>query len=101
MIAGLLNQLVTVAPHTGNDAKGRPVYGTAVQYAARVQAKPRIVLTRDGHDILSSARVYIVPSAVVAIDSQLTLPDGSQPIVLQVYPQYDKDGNLDHWMVDA
>ena len=101
MIAGLLNQLVTVAPHTGNDAKGRPVYGTAVQYAARVQAKPKIVLNRDGQNILSSARVYIDPSAVIAIDSQITLPDGSQPIILQLFPSYDKDGNNDHWTVDA
>lgn len=99
MIDDLLNQTVTVAPWISNDPKGRPVYGPAVSYRARVQSNPKIVFNPSGQNVHYAGIVYVEVSAVIDIKSQITLPDGSQPIIADVRPAYDRDGTLAYWRV--
>jgi hypothetical protein len=103
MITNLLNQSVTVAPWVSNDAKGRPVYGTAVTYRARVQSNPKIILSPSGQNVLFGGVTYVEPAAIIKVDSQITLPgpDYAQPIIVDVRPAYDRDGAMAYWRVQT
>ena len=101
MLSDLLNQSVTIAPWQSNDTKGRPIYGTAVPYASRVQSNPKIVISPSGQNIHYGGVVYVDPSAIIDIKSQITLPDLSQPIIQDVRPAYDRDGSIAYWRVQT
>ena len=108
MIEDLLNQTITVAKRTGNDGKGHYTYGTPKEYRARVEHKPRLIragtIDTGGANSLekvSNARIFVDRTASVEIGDQITLPDGSVPMILLVAPQYDMDGALAYWRVDV
>jgi hypothetical protein len=70
-------------------ANGLPVFGPAVPRLATYQPKVRLLQRTDGSQVLSKGLLFVGPpvdgSAVAPVggDDRLTLPDGTQPPLLQ------------------
>lgn len=91
----LLVHTVTIEPWTGQDVDGKPTYGAAVSYAAKVEARPRLVRTPEGHVIATRGVVYLQTTSVPSTKDRLTLPSGfgaTQPPIAEVQIQTDEDG---------
>jgi hypothetical protein len=99
-LQAMLTQTITLEPYQSQDAYGTPQYGSPVTLAARVEYRPRRVLTSLGEERVSRGRVF-VDGAAPAFDlrDRLTLPDGTRPALLVAAPVYDEQGVLDHWEV--
>jgi len=95
------NQIVTIEPFTGVNAYGEPQYGAAVQYSAFVQRKTKLVRDRMGQEVVSTAQVYLDGSVDVGIQDRITLPDGSQPVILSIEALSDETGNTHHKVVNT
>jgi hypothetical protein len=87
----LLTQTVTVETVTSRDGYGKPVYGTARTYRARVVGKTRLVRDANGVERVSSETVYADSTDLMPTD-RITLPDGSQPLILSVGSYPDERG---------
>lgn len=88
----LLNDTVTVEPYTGRDVYGKPTYGTAVSFAARVVYAARGVITQRGETIRGTGEVWLSTTYVVAQQDRVTLPDGTSPAILDVARYPDEAG---------
>lgn len=89
----LMPSTVTIYSESSRDAYGKQSFsasGTAVR--CRVVPESRATRTRDGREVTSSGRVYCYGTPTVSVDSRLTLPDGSDAIVLAVQVQNDQSG---------
>lgn len=73
--AGLMRQVVLVAPRTGHDSFGHPAYGADVSYFGRLVGKRQLVRNSDGQEVMSSQTVYlrsgdnVLPSARVTLST--------------------------------
>lgn len=94
----MMSDTVIREPYAGADKNGQPSFGSPTTIRARVVSKETI-LRRSGsldveREIVSSATVYC--SGVTTInwstDDRITLPDGSQPAILDVKRYPDGDG---------
>jgi hypothetical protein len=77
-----MRQTVTVAPFSAPSATGwhgADVYGAAVSYPARVEWKQRRIVAEDGHEKLSTGRVFLDGDVSVSVRDRLTLPAGASP----------------------
>ena len=94
--AELLNQTVTVKALSSRDSYGKPTYGAGTSYSARVSFKARLI--RGADDRLHQARgeVWLQSNVAVALDDQITLPDGTTPPILAVERAADEDGTVHH-----
>jgi hypothetical protein len=72
----LMGQSVSLAPFTGRDGYGEPLYGTAVTHRARVVGKIRNVRSFTGQEVVSSQTVYLMAAAAVNPLDKLTLSTG-------------------------
>jgi len=95
------NQTVTIEPFTGVNTYGEPQYGDSVQYSAFVQRKTKLVRDRMGQEVVSSAQVYLDGSVDVSIQDRITLPDGSQPVILSIEALPDETGSIHHKVVNT
>ena len=95
----LLTQEVQRGPYTGQDEYGQPAFGDAEAVQCRIVYKPEIVRRRGSgeasgtvREIIATAKVYC--RAVVGWDlrDQITLPNGDQPVILEVQNYPDEDG---------
>ncbi|MBC7340893.1 MAG: hypothetical protein H5U02_00305 [Clostridia bacterium] len=93
-------QTVTVEPFSGTNAYSEPVYGAPVTYSAFVQRKTKLVRDRTGREVVSTAQVYLDGSVNVGVQDRITLPDGSQPVVLSVEVLPDETGSAHHKVVN-
>jgi hypothetical protein len=79
----LLTMTATVEPWTGDNGYGEREYGTARQVQGRYETGPRLVRSEGGREIVSSARLYFLDETI-GVRDRVTLPDGSQPLILAV-----------------
>lgn len=94
-LTDLLNQTITVSEPATSNLYGTATYGTAVTYQARVSpGGTKLVRGPDGRDNPVSATVYLNGLVPVSTRAQVTLPDGSQPVILSVARVYDVDGSV-------
>lgn len=102
----LMVDTVQRAPYTGQNEFGEATYGPAAPVQCRVVRKPR-VLHRSGvgaavsgavQEVVSTATVYCSGVPEWTGQDQITLPDGSTPLILQVDTYPDEDG-LHHQVV--
>ncbi len=91
-LLALMPHTVTVEPLTGRDDYGRPTYGAAVQYRARVVGKQKLVRAADGAERVSATTVYLASAPGVGPEDRITLPDGSRPPILAVSKVPDEKG---------
>lgn len=92
--ADMMPHTVTYAAVSGRDAYGKPTYGTAVTYRARVVYKQtRIVNRLNGQDAIATGVVWLAAKILPSLDAQVVLPDGSTPTILnwEVFPDEEGD----------
>ncbi len=92
-------QSVTVEPWVRDDQYGQPVYGAPVSYSARVQEKVKMIRDTQGQQVVSTSQVYFDGSVTVTVKDRITLPDGTQPLILSIGGSPDETGVIDHRVV--
>lgn len=99
----LMKSTVTVKHFTGYDNYGASAFGTAASYNARIVYEPKRILAQNGQEAVSSVQVWIsgsVPPAMNVKD-QITLPDGTKPVIMRLDQVYDESGTEHHTKVYA
>lgn len=102
LFAATLPDTVTLREPTGTDMYGTPTFSgaTTLTVPAWVSRKPRAVRTMSGEEKVSSARISLGhPSGGGAVprpspQCEITLPDGSKPLILYVESITDPDGDF-------
>jgi hypothetical protein len=95
MRAGTLrwfSKSVSIKPYSSSDGYGASVYGSAVVNAARIVVGQKSLLDDRGNELVSSCQVYVDGTSAVTQTSEITLPDGTKPKILQVKTIYDAVG---------
>ena len=93
-----LTDEVTREEYTGQNDYGEPSFGGAVTLKARVVYKPELVATGAGQisstvsEVVSTAKVYCSGVPQWGNRDRITLPDGSQPVILAVHTYPDETG---------
>jgi hypothetical protein len=96
----LLTQQVTREPVSSEDKYGQPSYGAPTVLRCRVVSKPRLVRSVSAarsetegsvREVVSTAQVWTEP-VQWGVDDRITLPDGTQPIILHVERYPDETG---------
>jgi hypothetical protein len=84
----LLPDSVTIEPFASVDGYGKPSYSTGVAYVCRVEYKTRLAKNAAGETVVSTATTYLSnPLAGLSVRDRITLPDGSQPVIITVEKQ--------------
>lgn len=90
----LMPRTITHAAVVSRDAYGKPTYGTATYYRARVTRQTKRVRSRvSGEDAISDTTIWVggvIPS--LGIDDRITLHDGSTPILINWEAPEDETG---------
>ena len=102
MFANTFTETVAIREPTGTGTYGEPTYvgATTLTVPAWISRKPREVRTHQGEERVSSAEISLGhPSAGVAVprptpEAELTLPDGTTPLILAVASITDPDGDI-------
>lgn len=86
-------------PYASQNGYGVASYGTAETIKCRVEHKPKIIRRTGGgeasgtvQEIVSKATIYCAGVFGWGERDRITLPDGSQPLILQVHTSPDEDG---------
>ena len=97
----LLKQTVTREPMTSSDEYATPTYGTLVSIKARVVYKSTLIRTSVSTSSAQDGARELVSSAMITTDiagwkttDRITLPDGKQPIILDVKRYPDETGRI-------
>lgn len=97
----LMSSTLTVAPLTGRSADGSGVYGAPVTYRAHLARRPRLVMTAQQVQVVSSLQAFldaapaILPTAQVTLstgDVGSTQPTALHPPILAVEQRFDQTG---------
>ena len=94
----LLTDEVTREAFVSQNDYGEATYGGAVTLKARVVGKPELVVTGAGEasravrEVVATAKVYCSGVPAWDLRDRITLPDGTQPVILQVITYPDEDG---------
>jgi hypothetical protein len=70
---GMMTQRVSLAARSGQDMYGKPTYGTAVTYQARLVGKRRQVINAAGQQVVSDQTVYLLGAPAVGAQDRVTL----------------------------
>lgn len=70
---GMMRQTVSIAPRTGQDQRGKPTYGSATNYKARVVDGGKERVDGQGRLIRPAHTVWIASDVHINPDSQITL----------------------------
>jgi len=95
------NQTVKIESFTSINIYGEPQYGTAVQCSAFIEYKTKLVRDATGQEVVSTVQIYLDGSIDVNIQDRITLPDGSQPVILSIEALPDETGSIHHKVVNT
>ena len=70
---GLMRQLCTIAPRAGEDSRGKPTYGAAVNYRCRMVRKEVETVDAKGRIMTSGHTLYLASADLILPDAQLVL----------------------------
>lgn len=87
--------MVHTVSHTefaGRTSYGERLFGSTVDYSARVIYKPTKVRTPDGREEMARGVVWLQGSPIVATEDKITLPDGTEPTIMAVDIMTDETG---------
>lgn len=93
-----LTDTVTREPFVGQNDYGESNYGPAVNLKARVVRKPELIATGAGEvsstvrEVVSSAKIYCRAVPGWQMRDRITLPDGTQPVILAIHTYPDETG---------
>ncbi len=98
--ADMMSSTVTIAPVSSHDRYGKPTYGAAVSYKARISYKQRWIRRSGEREVLSRGEVWTNGTDAVDAQDKLTLPAGSPgsltPPILDVQQPTDEAGLIHH-----
>jgi hypothetical protein len=91
--ADLMPHTVVVRKQTSLDKYGVAARGAATTVQGRVVQTPKMVRLDDGREVVSSAHFYTAGPAGILTTDEITLPDGSTPVIMRVDHYPDEDGS--------
>lgn len=89
----LMTQTVTREAFSSYDAYAQASYAAGTSVTCRVVHKPRMVRNAEGKEVLSNAQIWCYGAPGFSVKDRITLPDGTQPVILQVGKFPDENGN--------
>lgn len=90
----LMPATITYSTSTGRNSEGAPIQGTTVSYRARVNRKAVRTTNRfSGQDEIAAGQVWIAAALAPTIDSSITLPDGTTPVIVNWDVISDESGS--------
>lgn len=90
----MMTQVVTVEPFVSRDAYGAATYGAATDYQARVNYKSHFIRTADAEQVVARGTAWLAADGPISVNDRITLPDGSQPLLLDSNGENDEAGPL-------
>lgn len=89
----LLSATATVAKHTGVNSHGEDTYSSiTASYSVMTVRGTKQVRNKDNELKVSNAQTYFMDDFTIDPDDQITLPDGSKPIILYIGAWTDELG---------
>jgi hypothetical protein len=96
IVGGWAHQSVTIETPGTYDGYGNPSTGTSTAYPAIIIQRNSLVRDRQGNQVVSSCQILFNGSVTLDPESTITLPDGTQPVILNTgsTPDHDTGENL-------
>lgn len=94
----MLGQTVQIAPYLGQDGYGKPSYGPAVTYPARIEEHYQTVPSATGVILHDLTVVFVAEDAVVNIQSRVMI-QGAVRSLQGIKPVLDEPGQIDHYQL--
>lgn len=91
-LKALMKSIVTIEPFASNDDSNQPTYSTGVAYTCRVERKPKMIWAPDGTQQVSNVTIYFGEETGIGLRDRITLPDGTQPIIMSIARHDDELG---------
>jgi hypothetical protein len=82
---------VTIASCTSTDVYGKRTYGTAVTVPACIDYLIKNIKDFRGNEFITSGWLALPPATVIAYDSKITMPDGSNPYIGSIGDAFDEE----------
>jgi len=98
-LRAMLGETITQRLYLSQDVAGAPSYGLPFTRPARLQWKPQRITIGTGEERVSRAKIFLEPTPTITVHDRLTLPDGTSPPLLLIYPAHDEQSVLDHYEV--
>jgi hypothetical protein len=97
-LAAMLTQTVQHSAYTGQDPFGKPLYGSAVARACRIEYQIAVTPNQQGQGRVSNTVVYFDGTFPLTVRDKLLLSDGTAPAIQQVQVWEDplQPGVVDH-----
>lgn len=98
-LVDLMNDTVVLEPVSGPPDKfNNFTFGPAVEVDCYLVRSNKRALNRSGRELISTVQAILAdPDLTVTADDRLTLPDGSQPAIIEVHSASDEEGNA-YWL---
>lgn len=95
----LMPSTVSLRSATGSDEYGNPTLGSIQTFRARVVYRLKRISTRTGAtDVLSHGEVWLAGNPTLTERDEITLPDGTKPIILN-WEQFPDEAGEHHTKV--
>ena len=88
----MLNQTVTIRNRDSSDLYGKGTLGAPVEYAARVSATSNLVRDFEGKTVEVHTVIHMDGFVPVDTRSELTLSNGTVPVIVGIAHLADLDG---------
>ncbi|MGA9772359.1 MAG: hypothetical protein WBV94_25220 [Blastocatellia bacterium] len=89
----MMPHTVTIEPFANQDEYSKASYGAPATFRCYVDFRPKMIRKIEGQEIVSSAQVYVGGVSGATVKARITLPDGSQPVILMVNKLSDEGGD--------
>lgn len=97
-LRAVMQDTITWERFLGVDRYSEPLgYGAAVKIPCRVEDSNQEIRTTDGLVKVARARLYLSDTYAIDPKDRITLPDGSQPVILQVFQYTVAIPNVMNW----
>jgi hypothetical protein len=94
----VLNQSVTIERFNFIDEYGDPFYSTGVVYKAMVQRRVKMIRDFKANEAVSTCSILMDGTVSAVLDKfgrdRITLPDGTQPLIMAIEDGQDDQGNV-------
>lgn len=88
----MFTDTITLAELTSRDSYGKPNYGSAASFDARVTFKDELTRDSKGREVLSKGHVWIEGTPTITPEYELTLSDSTVPPILTTETYQDENG---------
>ena len=95
-LLSLTAQTITLERRTSMDEYGAHAYGTAENLTARVVNRVRMVRDVAGQEVVSNTTIWIIGDHGIKAVDRITLPDGTQPPIINALTFPDESGLTHH-----